>query len=745
MSKSLPHHHSSHAFEKEIIQSRRRSAACKLSRRFQSTLALLLLFVAVFLVLVSPKRITVGHAQRKTEPSPTRVCECRKPRLPDNPLGTYFPASSQIAVVTRQSGLGQPVLIVDLNNQNQAGVPVDKNWDAISNPPTHFYTHPAWTKNALGDVFGLTLDDAGNIYVTASSSYVGATVSVGGTGGEVYRIDGTTGAVNKFAVLPNLVVNNQAPALGNIHYSCQHDSFYVSNFADGRIYHLKNATTTTGVVKSTFDHYNNVIDASSTAGGFEGGRNYNQFVPRNSVDPNNPNSTRGERVWGVQVFEDRLYYGVWRQDSLNNTGVDNHPNEIWSIPLLAGGIFTGSAQLELTLPPLSATNPWPNTGATNFYSNPVSDISFHPSGKMLLAERSMSGDTGFAAHKSRVLEYTRPNSSSPWTPLTVTAANKYGIGAPHPATSPTNNGGRPSAAGGVDYDLVGSRVWATGDALHFNGFPYPPDDIGHPAQSDYIYGIQGLDLATGGTIHNSILIDVTGSIAQAEKHQIGDVEVVCVSQPPVPTSCVKAETREISCRREGGANYVHTFILTNNTGETVTSVLLAPASGSNITLSPPMPPLPAGGLPPNGQLSVQVGITGGQPGSQACFTITLMTEKGECCTTTLCVTLPSCCATFNPDSSKLECNADGTYTYTTSITNNTTSTIENIFVYAPSGVTMTPNYFDVSVAPGSPEQIKIVIKGAQPGEFCFEVSLHTADMKACCKVRFCIKLPECRR
>jgi hypothetical protein len=159
---------------------------------------------------------------------------------------------------------------------------------------------------------------------------------------------------------------------------------------------------------------------------------------------------------------------------------------------------------------------------------------------MLLAERSMSGDRnsdpingtpGFARHASRLLEYTRPNPTSPWTPLTVAAANKFGVGAPHPLTS-LNDGGRPSSAGGADYDHVGARAWATGDALHYSGFPKPPD-VG-PAQTDYIYGIQGFSMS-GGTIHNSLLVDLTGATTNSNKNEMGDVEIPCPACDAAPT------------------------------------------------------------------------------------------------------------------------------------------------------------------------------------------------------------------
>ena len=63
--------------------------------------------------------------------------------------------------------------------------------------------------------------------------------------------------------------------------------------------------------------------------------------------------------------------------------------------LLPNGDFTGSARREISIHPLTGTN-----------AMPVSDISFSPTGTMLLAERTMTDETTSNAHQSRALEYT---------------------------------------------------------------------------------------------------------------------------------------------------------------------------------------------------------------------------------------------------------------------------------------------------------------------------------------------------
>lgn len=502
--------HSTNQFKKQFRL--RRQADARRNRSNSSIWVLsLCLLVIVLGICAAPKRLMPVRAQHTT-PAQGDCCGMKPPG---------FTASSnfggQIAIVTGQLVGASSVVVVDLKNEN-AEVPVDTNWTSGSNPSTQIRTDPRWALTSIGDVFGVTLDDLGNVYVTATTSYYTKSPVTTANPGRIYRIDGTTGVVNTFITLPN-----EGPALGNIHYSCRHKSFYVSNFADGRISQVVNGTSTTGSVRSTFDHQTGTIES-----GFfkvrEQNTDYAQFSEKNPQG-----TTKGGRVWGLAVYRDRLYYGVWRQDTGQHTGSNNKPNEVWSIGLSAGGTFTGTATREITLPPNIETNPWPTANPTNTYSNPVASISFSPTGDMLLAERSMSGDRNndaqlFARHASRLLEYSRPNPTSGWTILTVAAANKFGIGAPHPPSSNILSG-RPSAAGGADYDLAGGRVWATGDALHLQGFPYSPD-VG-PSQSDYIYGIQGFPMS-GGTIHNSLLISLTPITTDPDnKNQMGDVEIPC--------------------------------------------------------------------------------------------------------------------------------------------------------------------------------------------------------------------------
>jgi hypothetical protein len=476
---------------------------------------------------------SVTHVGAQNVPPVERACCGKKPpkfrdlpATPTMPAQTYSTFTGQMAIVTGELKGGSSVIAVDLKNEN-GGVPLDQNWnDSSSVPPTHFYRHSDWATSKIGTVFGLTLDNQGNVYVTASTSYLIDFLPAGATGGEVYRIDGNSGTVSKFATLPN-----KGPALGNIEFSCKHGTFFVTNFADGRIYQMVVDNTTsppTGKVISTFSHATGTIATGfiSKNGDPEPGRDYLQFVPKNPQ----PGSKNWGRLWGVKVLDDRLYYGVWRQDT--GTGANSQPNEVWSVKLTPGGAFVaGSAQLEIKLPTLQSTNP---TTIPKNFSNPVSSISFNANGDMLLSERGMNGDSNsptIAYHEARLLEYTRPNTSSAWTPLTTATANKFGVGSPH--LFATGIGSRPSSAGGADYDTAGGLVWSTADAMHFPNYPLAPDPQ-TPKNTDYLYGIQGLPMI-GGTIHNSILVDLTDTITNSNKNEMGDVELPCVACTAGPT------------------------------------------------------------------------------------------------------------------------------------------------------------------------------------------------------------------
>ncbi|TAK67373.1 MAG: T9SS type A sorting domain-containing protein [Bacteroidetes bacterium] len=402
-------------------------------------------------------------------PGPTSdPCIKKAPLFLTDPLFTE-PFTGEMAVATVYAlTSGDPVVgIVNLKNKNTC--PINANC------APEMYFPSLCDKSVLGDVFGVTLDDAGNIYVTATSAYFSDEYGFGGPGA-IYKINGVFNGPTVFAALPNNATAK--PALGNIAFDKNNHQFFVTNMEDGKIYRL----AMNGATLSTFDP----LSADNGSPGF---------------------APLGERLWGIGVYNNKVYYSVWSEDC--GTQSASLSNEIRSVALTSLGEFDASSeQAEITLPVLPGAN----------YSNPVSDISFSSDGKMLLSERTMLDETTPNAHASRVLEYQY--SSGNW----VQSPNIFTIGQSGLDASCLISGSPAlGAAGGASYGNDG-MVWATGDALRY--------DAGN---SNYIYGLQGLP-PTGGSIANSYLIDLWGNVSIGNKRNLGDVEIVSVCgsciQPP---------------------------------------------------------------------------------------------------------------------------------------------------------------------------------------------------------------------
>jgi hypothetical protein len=458
----------------------------------------------------------------KCLPTPPYECCGKKPVFPDvpgAPEATYSTFTGQVAAVTCYALNPNDPAIAVIDLKNQAGAPLDSNWfpGLPSNPPTAFYHHPSWSQTNLGDVFGLTLDGNGNVFVAAGSVYrrQGPGVfptqlshkAAAGPGG-IYRLavgTGTGAATPQVFVgtvdattyisgnlLPNKDplgvggTTTEAPGLGNLTFDCQTNMFYVTNFEDGLIYRINAA----GTILDQWNHGANISP---------------QILDNAQVGL----TQLGRRVWAVKTYNNRLYYSVWRNDRKANNGLRN---EIWSVGLNdTTGAFVGPQQLEISLPV------YVEQGVPQNWSSPVSDISFMNNGTMLLAERTMETPqtVGFSnpfvsAHVSRALEYIFTGVL--WQPTSKTL--EVGRGPAFPLRAGTNT------SGGIDIDRqpAGGRIWATGDALHF-------------ASGDYIYGLQGMPAAgTSGLLTaNSVLIDLDGNVTGGGKFQIGDVQIPCFS------------------------------------------------------------------------------------------------------------------------------------------------------------------------------------------------------------------------
>jgi hypothetical protein len=476
-----------------------------------------------------------------------------KPRYQD-PDYTIF-GNGDIAVQTASPSIigGNVVTVFDLSGV--ATAPLD-SWFALNR-----YAHPTWNQDNLGSIFGLALDGDGNIYVSATKTWSSDQMGVSGWGA-VYKIDTYTGATSTFALLPNA----QDASLGSITYDCDHNQFFVTNFGDGKIYRLDMS----GAIIDSFDHGT----PWNGSGGWAALR---------------------DRPWAVEAHDGRLYYSLWNEDTVNYSSGDF--NEIWSIELdAAGGFVPGTDVSEIILPGFYQAQ----------YSAPVADMRFSKTGSLLLAERSMQGDSYLGAHQSRLLEYECVAGN--WVP----SANTYEVGGSNYPNSST---------GGVDATF--DHTWCGADAMHLS-------------TADRMYGIQGFP-TTGGTAADSVLIDYQDNLTIGDKTMIGDV--VVASNSTTDVTCPTVLVLDVDCI---GVLSPWDFDLTigvsnMDPSEYITNVIMTSPSGTTLT-----PDHVAMSLPPLHSWSFDTVLDGAAQGSTVCINMDVQFSNGDVCNETLCIDLPNC-------------------------------------------------------------------------------------------------------
>jgi len=568
-----------------------------------------------------------------------------QPLLPGEAVATCFSGATPSDDV---------VAVLDIRAPATNGAIIDKNW----NPPRGAH----WTLSDLGtQVFGIALDDASvpRIYVTSTTTYNSVLYTQpppapGRTLGEIYRLDSVTGGSTVFATLPNT-----GQGLGNIAYDRKHKQFFVTNFYDGRIYRV----SSTGVV-----------------------------LP-NRLDPGAPfvgsaPAPLSERVWGVAVFQDRVYFGTWG------------PGQVYSVAIdPATGDFSGPIDAQGLLPAPTAM--------------PIADIEFSAGGKMLIAERGVTGSLTIA-HQAKVLEFSGGN---PW----VSSGSIFSLG--------SFANGR-NSSGGVDYNCAAEAagaVVATGDALHL---------VPH----DQIYGLQ-LFPPQGGTTANSYLIDLDGDAEVQDKTEIGDVDVYNTCD----RHCSELTGVKVLCATDGTGNFIVQFQVKNLSSAPVFHAFLA-GLPSGVTATPDHFGLGAGLAP--GQVSqvFQTTIHGAQPGQQLTFDVTLHDQNlAECCATRHTITLPRC------DCAQVIADRGPTCRFPPHSGFNYSFTLQSLFPQPPAFVLIVPDLpatatLSPNVVPftGNPQNISLALGNVASGQqVCFLASLHTSDFERCCSIRKCVTLPRC--
>ncbi len=438
----------------------------------------------------------------------------------------------------------------------------------------------------IGQVFGLALDKSNppNIYATSTSVH-GLQIVVpdadgdgrperiklgqpgaswmngqfgaarGGGPGTVWKINGETGKVMKFADILNGGAPNSGPGLGNIAYDAKRKQLFVSDLDTGFVHRLDMAGTDLGI----FDHGLQGRPANGmNATPDDGARSEISSPAFDAEDSGSWGMTSPDRrVWGLAVRGDRLYYAV-----------EAGP-QIWSIGINQDGSFGGDPRWELDVP----SDP-------NAY--PVSDIAFQGNGRMLLAQRGgISSRYDYSQYhtprKTRVLRYKLESPDDAATPSRwVAEPEDYAIGFPgiHRNTSggiAIGYGYKKNTDGSYGLGSCEGTLWTTGDALRDNPVHGARLAQGGPLN---VHGLQGNALSLVRPKNeppwSNYYVDFDGQFddPQASGH-VGDVEIArkCRSAPKradlrilkksKPKRCAAGEpcTYEVEIRNVGALPY----------------------------------------------------------------------------------------------------------------------------------------------------------------------------------------------
>ena len=623
-------------------------------------------------------------------PSGPEGCDncCEQRPSYDAPEYAAF-GGGQVAFQTRQSLFTTESVLLAYDLSDEANAPLGVNW----NVPR--YEPQLWSRNQLGSVFGVALNGLGEVFVAHTSCYgfasgLGGFDQIGALGspGSIYRIDPLTAQPTNWVTLPNsqdpaiTPASESWPGLGNIAWDCANDVLFASNMEDGRIYRID----ASGTVLDTYDHATGVISLGGTA------------------EPNDPPGfvPLGERIWAVCPGGSRLYYSLWVED-------ENRPdaaaaNQIWSVEIGLGGAFVGGTAVhEIDMPPLG-----------NFaYSSPVSDLALSDECCLLVAERTMRGDTVTGPHKARVMKFCLDEDGS-W----AETDGPFFIG-----SSGTN------ASGGVDFDNGPDPfIWAPGDILQVN--------------TDQIYGLSGQPIV-GAAAADCILIDADTDVFDQEKTEMGSVEVSCW-EPFVVDECLAEGS--LDCIIDDGqlsGDYALELTITNNSGQDAHFLnIVGPVDDHSIPLAP---------LADGSSTTINLTVLGPIVDDVICLNLVLLNVDNEaCCSMEICLDVPDCdCAVF--DVVNVTCLEDGVYSFTFQVTNLFDPHVfESLFFNTDAGspTSFDPDYVSLGgLVPFATSGVLgpvTVNTTLPPGSMVsVQVGLHNESLKECCVEILEFVLPEC--
>lgn len=150
--------------------------------------------------------------------------------------------------------------------------------------------------------------------------------------------------------------------------------------------------------------------------------------------------------------------------------------------------------------------------------------------------------------------------------------------------------------------------------------------------------------------------------------------------PPKDLASEATQTPHVEAKpavyNTAGSGYTYTFNVTNNCGKDVDQILLTPDLSGNMSLSRQIFNVTPFHHGDTTTMTVNIGDL--KAGSKHCFFVTLMAQKGSCCTVQVCPSLPDCCATVT---SEFECSPKGSYTGTLTIVNTSPNPIQSIYLF----------------------------------------------------------------
>jgi hypothetical protein len=435
-------------------------------------------------------------------------------------------------------------------------------------------------------------------------------LDLGGGPGSIYKIDGLTGIVTKFADIGT----NSGPGLGNIKFDKSHRQFFVSDIDSGLIHRISIG----GALIDSFDHglaghpVRSLIPIADDESVMD--------IKGGAFDSEYPDTWGftqvDRRVWGVAVHGGRLYYAV------------GDAAEIWSVGIARDGTYQASARWELTVK------------ADKDY--PVTDIAFDNRGFMYLSQRGEIENrfdySRFAnSGKGEVIRYWRESPDDPATEsVWMEAPQEYPVGLP-----PQNR----QAAGGLDlqygYDQYGvmdfnactETIVKTGDDLRHNDEIADQLALGGPL---VVHGVQitDLDLVKPANVppFGSWFADFDNLFDDQDvKGHVGDVEVwhPCAGRAgyyeplPYPGSfpdpywppyyppakgppCIDISDAQYFCTPNGLEIDLHVDDVTKLGGDSLKSDSLTPG----VSISPPVQTLPSPDSP------FTLGLSGVVPGDK---------------------------------------------------------------------------------------------------------------------------------